>query len=76
MSDEIVESVNEVKLGGVDRIWFKSRLFASKLALGLLVLANERKETIEAITNLRKNISAGSVVRTGYADHYTEEHEL
>jgi len=73
MVNNILEKVNSVKLVGVERVRFKSRAILSKLAYRLYMLAMERKETVELIANLRKDLRSGNVVRAGYVDHYTEE---
>ena len=40
------------------------------------MLAIERKEMIDLISNLGKDLRGGNVIRTGYVDHYTGEKEL
>lgn len=72
----LLRSVNSVKVDGVFRFGYFSKLLISKFLYRILSSVLDYKETLAAISHLKSDLLAGNIERSGYRDHYSEPQEL
>ena len=72
----VVGKPTVVNLGFFFKLRYQFMTLFSKIIYRAQRMAYEREENLNAIANLKKDITANSEIRSGYTDHYTEEREF